>query len=71
MKMDYLKTLTKSLLVFGMIAPGLLMATQTETRGVHAVPAPKAVVIDGNLDDWDLSGQYLQCYDIETLRRNL
>jgi lysophospholipase L1-like esterase len=41
------------------------LATETETRGVHAVPCPRAVVIDGQLDDWDLSGQYLQCYDLE------
>ena len=25
---------------------------------VHIVPAPKGVSIDGNLDDWDLSGQF-------------
>ncbi|HBC86718.1 MAG TPA: hypothetical protein DCZ94_07180 [Lentisphaeria bacterium] len=44
------------------------MGIQTETRGAHAVPAAKPVAIDGNLDDWDLSGQYLQCYDVEALK---
>jgi hypothetical protein len=68
MRLDYLKTVLKSLVFFAMFAPGVLMATQTENRGVHAVPAPKPVVIDGNIDDWDLSGQYLQCYDVETLK---
>jgi hypothetical protein len=62
MRLDYLKTVLKSLVFFAMFAPGVLMATQTENRGVHAVPAPKPVVIDGNIDDWDLSGQYLQSY---------
>jgi len=28
----------------------------------------RKVVINGKLDDWDLSGQTLMCYDIETLR---
>ena len=25
-------------------------------------------MIDGKLDDWDLSGQVLMCYDIESLK---
>jgi len=48
--------------------PGALEAIQTDTRGAHAVPAPGSVAIDGKLDDWDLSGRFLQCYDVETLR---
>jgi hypothetical protein len=43
-------------------------ATSTLNFGVHAVPPPKAVVIDGKLDDWDLSGRILICSDVETLR---
>jgi len=43
-------------------------AVQTENRGIHAVPCPGKVVIDGKLDDWDLSGQVLQCYDVEALK---
>jgi hypothetical protein len=42
-------------------------ALQTETEGLHAVPAPGAVTIDGDLSDWDLSGQALMCYDVEKL----
>jgi len=45
-----------------------IYATQTDNRGIHAVPAPGPVVIDGKSDDWDLSGEILQCYDIETLK---
>jgi hypothetical protein len=44
-----------------------LWAVQTDTHGIHAVPAPAPVVIDGKLDEWDLSGQVLQCYDVEAL----
>ena len=32
-------------------------AQQTDNHILHAVPAPGKVVIDGKLDDWDLSGQ--------------
>lgn len=68
MKQNWLKMIGNLGIVLAMITSGALMATQTETRGAHAVPAKKEVVIDGNLDDWDLSGQYLQCYDVETLK---
>ena len=43
-------------------------ATQTDNRGIHAVPAPAKVVIDGTPDEWDRSGQILLCYDLETLK---
>jgi hypothetical protein len=59
------------------IAPWLVMlgltvsavAQQTDNQGLHAPPAPagKPIVIDGKLDDWDLSGQVLMCYDLEAL----
>jgi hypothetical protein len=45
-----------------------VQATQTDNLGLHAVPLPGRVVIDGKLDDWDLSGQVLMTYDIETLK---
>ncbi|MFZ2658051.1 MAG: FlgD immunoglobulin-like domain containing protein [Victivallales bacterium] len=68
MKLEFRRMLGMALVIFAMIASGAVMATQTETRGAHAVPAPKPVVVDGSLDEWDLSGQYLQCYDVETLK---
>ena len=43
-------------------------ATQTDTYGLHAVPTPGQVTIDGDLSDWDLSGQTLMCYDVEALQ---
>jgi sugar lactone lactonase YvrE len=43
-------------------------ANQTDNRGMHAVPTPGPVTIDGKLDDWDLSGRILICYDLESLR---
>ena len=49
------------------LAAGGLFAVQTDNHGIHAVPAPGKVVLDGKLDDWDLSGEVLQCYDLESL----
>jgi len=43
-------------------------ATQTDTFGLHAVPLPGKVAIDGDLSDWDLSGEALMCYELETLQ---
>jgi hypothetical protein len=40
----------------------------TQTVGMHAPPAPGKIVIDGRLDDWDLSGTRLMCYDVATMR---
>ena len=45
-----------------------LWSAQSETQGIHAVPVPGPVTIDGDLADWDLSGAYLQCYDVVELR---
>ncbi|MCX7934559.1 MAG: hypothetical protein N3A66_04775, partial [Planctomycetota bacterium] len=45
-----------------------LAAAQSDNRGIHAVPAPGKVTIDGKLDDWDLSGQVFICYDLQTLK---
>ena len=56
------------LLTVSTIASAPLWAVQTDTFGLHAVPLPGPVVIDGKLSDWDLSGSALMCYDVETLR---
>lgn len=42
-------------------------AAQTDTFGLHAVPVPGKIVIDGDLTDWDLSGESMMCYDVESL----
>lgn len=44
------------------------MATQTENHGIHAVPAPAKVAIDGDLAEWDKSGVIISSYDLESLR---
>lgn len=58
--------------VFALLSAALLasraLAAQTDNHGLHAAPTPGKVVIDGKLDDWDLSGQTLICYDLEALR---
>ncbi len=56
-------------LVAAMIISGTLAwGQQTDNRGMHAVPATKNVSIDGKLDEWDLSGKILICYDLSSLR---
>ncbi len=42
-------------------------AQQTNNYELRALPAPGKVVIDGKLNDWDLSGQILMCYDLAHL----
>ena len=54
-----------------LLATGLstaLVAAQTDNHGIHAVPPPGPVVIDGELADWDLSGSVLMCYDVQSLK---
>jgi hypothetical protein len=55
-------------LVLGLACSGALSAAQSDNHGIHAVPPPGPVVIDGGLEDWDLSGSVLMCYDLESLR---
>ncbi len=40
---------------------------RTRNYGLHVVPAAKTVKIDGDLKDWDLSGQYISCKDAPEL----
>ena len=46
----------------------LALGMQTDNHGIHAVPPPGRVAIDGKLGDWDLSGQSLICYDVASLK---
>ena len=54
------------------VVPFLLFAAaafaqQTNNPELRAVPAPPKVAVDGNLDDWDLSGKILICPDVAAL----
>ena len=42
-------------------------AGQTNNYELRAVPKPGEVKIDGKLDEWDLSGEMMMCYDLSTL----
>jgi len=48
-----------------------LMATETENFGMRVLPAPGGVVIDGKVDDWDLTGGLFTCSDVEGQRDRL
>ena len=64
-------TATRSALAAALLTLSLAAgasATQTENQGIHAVPAPAGVKVDGKLDDWDLSGAVTMCYDLDTLK---
>ena len=43
-------------------------ATETENLGISVLPAPGKVVVDGKLDEWDLSGGVFVCGDVENMR---
>ncbi len=45
-------------------------ATETEHQGLQIVPTPGKMTIDGNTDDWDLSGSVFVCGDVENLRES-
>ncbi len=53
-------------LAVALLAPA--WATETENQGIHLLPAPGKVVIDGKTNDWDLSGGVFACGDVEHLR---
>ena len=56
------------LIVLAALARPLPAAAQQTSNGeLRAVPAPGKVAIDGKLDDWDLSGEILICYDLARL----
>jgi len=40
---------------------------QTNNHELRAIPAGTPVVLDGKLDEWDLSGEILMCYDLAML----
>ena len=41
-----------------------MIGRQSQNEGIFAVPAPDSVAIDGDLDDWDLSGQIWSFADL-------
>ncbi len=43
-------------------------ATETENLGISVLPAPGKVVVDGKLDEWELSGGVFVCGDVENMR---
>jgi outer membrane protein assembly factor BamB len=45
-----------------------LAATPTENLGIHVLPVPGPVTIDGKTDDWDLSAGVFACGSVEDQR---
>jgi len=58
------------LLVLLAVFPWILQATETENHGLRVLPAPGPVVVDGNTNDWDLTGGIFACGELEHLRDN-
>ena len=54
-----------ALLVIFISLPAL--AQETTNTEIRVVPATREVAIDGNLEEWDLSGGIFMCYDAATL----
>jgi hypothetical protein len=67
MKLECRRILGVALVVLAMTASGGLTAMQTENYELFALPAPKPLIIDGDLSDWNLASDILVCYDQETL----
>lgn len=60
----------KTLALAGCIASASTLpaaAQRTVNRGLHAPPARGTVIIDGLLDEWDLSGAIICCKDVSNL----
>ncbi len=75
--MTELATRTARLAAWGLLLAGLALPAHAYAQGndngrgrhkqLYAVPAPGKVVIDGKLDDWDLSGQ-IEMFVIQATR---
>jgi len=59
------KLLSLTALILGAALAG---ATETENQGLRVLPAPGKVVIDGKINDWDLSAGIFACGEVEHLR---
>ncbi|MFZ2656143.1 MAG: hypothetical protein WAX69_14525, partial [Victivallales bacterium] len=60
----------RKILMIAMISFAVCLSVKAQitlNTGLRAVPPPGKVLIDGKLDDWDLSGEILMCYDLESL----
>jgi hypothetical protein len=57
-----------ALTLFVFVGTTALRATETENQVLRILPAPGRVVVDGKIDDWDLSGGIFTCGDVERLR---
>ncbi len=49
----------------GADAPRAMMGRQTQNEGITALPLKTQVKIDGNLDEWDLSGEIWSFADVD------
>ncbi|MDA0839553.1 MAG: hypothetical protein O3B01_30425 [Planctomycetota bacterium] len=49
------------------LLPVALFGQQTNNHVLQTAPAKGAVNLDGQLTDWDLSGEILMCYDLDKL----
>ena len=78
--MPNLATRIARLAVGGLLLAGLALPAHVYAQGndngrgrhkqLYAVPAPAKVVIDGKLDDWDLSGQ-IEMFVIQATRSTM
>jgi hypothetical protein len=60
----------KSKYILGLLGILVLAAmpvgvTPTENNGLRVLPAPGKMVVDGKIDDWDLSAGIFACDDVE------
>jgi hypothetical protein len=56
------------LTILAAVTAATAAATETENLGIRILPVPGTMTVDGEADDWDLSGGVFVCGDVENLR---
>ncbi len=60
-----MKQIVLAFAIAAALITSIARATETENLGMRILPAPGKVVVDGKIDDWDLSGGIFACGDAE------
>ena len=68
MKSEIRRIAASAILCLAVLAPARLRASETENHTTRILLAPRKVVVDGKVGDWDLSGGTFACMDVKRYR---